>query len=248
MQNPKTILITGASSGIGEALAIAYAKSGVTLLLTGRSEERLDKVADACRQQGANVVSAAIDIKDSQKLAVWIEEQDKVMPLDLVIANAGISSSGQETTPEFDKEIFTINLFGVLNTVYPVIPLMKQRKRGQIVLMGSLAGMYGFPRAPAYCASKAAVRTFGESLRNKLRPLGIEITVICPGFIKTPLTDVNEYKMPFLMPVERAVNIIIKGLARNKGLIAFPWQMYFALWWLRVLPSSLAERLAQHIT
>ena len=247
MKNPKSILITGASSGIGEALAKDYAASGVGLSLTGRNQERLMKVADACKKRGASVVTANIDVKDAEKLRVFIEERDKEAPLDLVIANAGISNAGTERGEQFDREIFNINLWGVLNTVYPAISVMQKRKHGQIAIMSSISAMYGIPRAPAYSASKAAVKTLGEALRNKLKPDGLEISVICPGFIKTPLTDVNKYPMPFLISVEKASRIIIKGLTHNKGLIAFPLRMYFLLWLLRVLPHKLTERIASYI-
>jgi len=244
MKNPKSILITGASSGIGEALAKDYAKPGIVLSLTGRNQERLAEVAVACEQQGATVATTVLDVKDAAQLKTWIEARDAAVPLDLVIANAGISNAGTERNEQFDREIFTINLFGVLNTVYPAISIMQQRQHGQIVLMSSMAGIiHGFPRAPAYCASKAAVKSFGEALRNKLRSSGIEVSVVCPGFIKTPLTRVNKYHMPFLMTVEKASQIIIRGLASNKGLIAFPWQMRFLLWILRLLPHKWAERL-----
>ena len=244
MENPKSILITGASSGIGEALAKDYAKPGIILSLTGRNQERLNKVAEVCRKRGAIVEAAVIDVKDAEKLRIWIEERDKNASLDLVIANAGISNAGEEKGERFDKEIFNVNLFGVLNTVYPVISVMQKRRRGQIALISSMAGIvHGLARAPAYCASKSAVKSFGEALRNKLRPKGIEVSVICPGFIKTPLIAVNEYRMPFLMSVEKASKIIIKGLAHNRGLIAFPLRIYFLLWLLRLMPHKWAERI-----
>jgi short-subunit dehydrogenase len=244
MKNPKSILITGASSGIGEALAKAYAKPGIILSLTGRTEERLRKVAEQCRELGATVEISVIDVRDTARLRSWIEERDADVPLDLVIANAGISNAGEEKGEQFDKDIFTVNLFGILNTVYPAISVMQKRKHGQIALMSSMAGIiHGLPRAPAYCASKAAVKSFGEGMRGKLRDVGIEVSVICPGFVKTPLTDVNKYPMPFLISVEKASKIIVKGLARNKGLIAFPLRMYFLMWLLHLLPHKLAERI-----
>lgn len=244
MKNPKSILITGASSGIGEALAKAYAKPSIVLSLTGRNEQRLRKVTEQCKKLGATVETSVIDVKDAAKLRTWIEQRGADTPLDLVIANAGISNAGEERSEQFDKDIFTVNLFGILNTVYPAISVMQKRKHGQIALMSSMAGViHGLPRAPAYCASKAAVKSFGEAMRGKLRPIGIEISVICPGFVKTPLTDINKYRMPFLISVEKASKIIIKGLARNRGLIAFPLRMYFLLWLLRLLPHKLAERI-----
>jgi short-subunit dehydrogenase len=121
---------------------------------------------------------------------------------------------------------------------------MQKRKHGQIALMSSMAGIiHGLPRAPAYCASKAAVKSFGEGMRGKLRNVGIDVSVICPGFVKTPLTNINKYRMPFLISVEKASRIIVKGLARNKGLIVFPLRMYFLMWLLHLLPHKLAGRI-----
>jgi short-subunit dehydrogenase len=248
MKNPKSILITGASSGIGEALAKAYAKPGVVLSLTGRNEERLRTVAKQCRKLGATVAISVIDVRDTPRLRSWIEERDADVPLDLVIANAGISNAGEERSEQFDKDIFTINLFGILNTVYPAISVMQKREHGQIALMSSMAGLiHGLPRAPAYCASKAAVKSFGEAMRGKLRDIGIEVSVICPGFVKTPLTNINKYRMPFLMSVEKASKIIVKGLSRNRGLIAFPLPIYIFIWVLRLLPHKLAERIIARV-
>jgi short-subunit dehydrogenase len=247
MSEPQSILITGASSGIGAALASAYAKPNIFLALTARNSERLQKIAQECEKKGAKVVTTSIDIRHEQQLRTWIEKQNETSPFDLVIANAGISNGGKEKSEEFDREIFAVNLFGVLNTVYPAIDLMKKQKTGQIAIISSMAGMYGFPRSPAYSASKAAVKTFGESMRSRLRPFGIKVSVICPGFIKTPLTDTNEYKMPFLTSVNKAVQIIQKGLAKNQGIIAFPWQMNLFMWILRVLPTALAEKIARFV-
>jgi short-subunit dehydrogenase len=247
MPEIKSILITGASSGIGAALASAYAKPGIFLALTGRSSTRLKQIAQECKANGAKVVTKTIDVREQKSLRVWIEKQDTIVPFDLVIANAGISNGGKEKSEEFDREIFAVNLFGVLNTVYPAIDLMKSRKKGQIAIMSSMAGLYGFPRSPAYSSSKAAVKAFGESMRNRLRPFRIKVSVICPGFIKTPLTDTNEYKMPFLTTTAKAVQIIQRGLAKNKGIIAFPWQMNLFMWILRVLPASWSERIARFV-
>jgi short-subunit dehydrogenase len=239
---PKSILITGASSGLGAALANAYAEPDVFLALLGRNTERLNTVAEKCRNKGAKVTTAIIDVREEKLLRSWIEEQDRNISFDLAIANAGISSAGKKPTEQTDREIFAINLLGMLNTVYPIIDLMKQRCSGQIALMSSLGGFYGL--TPAYSSSKAAIMTFGESMRNRLRPFGICVSVICPGYIQTPLTDKNQFKMPFLVPIDKAVKIIQHGLAKNKGLIAFPWQMKLFMWLLRISPAYLAERMA----
>ncbi|MCK4870647.1 MAG: SDR family NAD(P)-dependent oxidoreductase [Gammaproteobacteria bacterium] len=247
MENPQSILITGATSGLGAGLAVAYAAPGVTLALSGRNATRLDAIVKECRARGAEVSSAVLDVQDVGKMREWVLACDAARPLDLVIANAGISNAGTDYGEEKEREVFAVNLFGVLNTVYPAMPLMKKRGRGQIVVMSSLASMLGIARAPAYSASKAAVKTFGEALRKKLRRYGVEVSVICPGFVKTPLTDVNNFGMPFLMSLEKAVPIMVGGLRKNRGLIAFPWIMYFPLWFLRLLPHKWAEYLTRHV-
>lgn len=226
MDNVKSILITGASSGLGKALALGYAKPGVDLFLTGRNQKRLEDVVVLCRNQGAHVVEKVIDIAQADGLKGWIEQCDASVPIDLVIANAGISNAGKAVSLETSQLIFDTNIQGVLNTIHPIIPLMKKRKQGHIAIMSSLAGFVGMARAPAYCASKAAVRVYGEALAGQLCDDGISVSVICPGFVKTPLTDANEFTMPFLINADRAVTIIMKKLSQKKRLIAFPMKMY----------------------
>ncbi len=242
---PRAILITGASSGLGAALARLYAAPGVTLALTGRDAARLEASAAACRAAGAEVAAATLDVTDRAALADWIAGIDDAAPLDLVIANAGVSG-GTEGGSEGDaqtRRIFAVNVEGVFNTVLPVVPRMRARGRGQIALMASLAAFRGFPGAPAYSASKAAVKTWGEALRGSLRGDGIAVSVICPGFVRTPMTDVNPYPMPFLMDAERAARIIRRGLAANRARIAFPWPTYAVAWLLGAMPPALTDRL-----
>ncbi len=243
MKHPKVILITGASSGIGEALALEYATDGATLVLIGRDLDRLDAVAAKCRDGGAEVRLATIDVTEAKFFGQWLEGVDSTTPIDLVIANAGISggTGGGGEPDEQVRRIFAINVDGVFNTLHPLIPRMSKRRRGQIAIMSSLAAFRGYPGAPAYCASKAAVRSYGESLRGSLAADGVEVSVICPGFIKTPMTAVNPFKMPFLMEADRAARIIKRGLARNRARIAFPLPTYFAAWLTGALAPSLTD-------
>lgn len=243
------IVITGASSGIGAALARAYAVTGHTLALTGRDETRLAAVAQACRTSGAEVEYAALDVTDRAALANWLVASDARQPIDLLIANAGISAGTGEAgeTVEQAERIFAVNLTGVLNTLHPVIPLMQQRGRGKIALMASLAGLRGLPTAPAYSASKGAVRLYGEGLREALAPSGISVSVICPGFIRTPMTAVNKFPMPFLMDVDQAARRIKSGLTRKKARIAFPGVLYTAVWLLAALPVSWGDCLLRRL-
>lgn len=245
MRDPKHILITGASSGLGAELARAYAARGVTLALTGRDAARLEAVAEQCRAQGASVEAAVLDVTDAAALEGWMLARDAVLPIDLAIANAGISAgTGGDTEPvEQVRRIFAVNVDGVMNTVLPLIPRMQARRRGQIALMASLAGFRGFPGAPAYCGSKAAVKVYGEGLRGVLAGSGVEVSVICPGYVRTPMTDRNGFPMPFLMEADKAARLIRDRLARNKARIAFPWPMLAAVWLLQALPPGFIDPL-----
>ena len=240
MRNPRSILITGASSGIGAALARHYAAPGVTLALGGRDAARLEAVAGQCRKAGAGANTEIVDVTDAPAVGRWVEAADDASPLDLAIASAGISggTAGGYESVEQTQAIFAVNLEGVVNTVQPAADRMAARGRGQIALMSSLAGFRGIPGAPAYGASKAAVRSYGEALRGHLHGRGVGVSVVCPGFIRTPMTAVNDFRMPFLMEPERAARIIARGVARNRARIAFPWPMYAAVWLLGALPPG----------
>lgn len=245
MENPRNILITGASSGIGEALAMHYAAPGIYLALSGRDKARLENVAERCRERGATVEENIISVTDRDAMRVWIDDIDQRHPLDLVIANAGISGgtgSGGESEEQV-REIFDVNITGVLNTVLPVLPLMEKRKRGQVALMASLASFSGWPGAPAYGASKGCVRLYGEALRGALRGSGVRVSVICPGFVESRMTAVNDYKMPFLLDSSRAAGIIARGLAKDRGRIFFPWQSVILAMLIASLPLTLNHRI-----
>jgi short-subunit dehydrogenase len=246
---PRHILITGASSGLGAALAEAYATDGVVLSLQGRNTDRLRRVAEQAERRGARVTIKKLDVTDAWDMKSWIENCDHREPVDLVIANAGISAGtggGKETELQ-SRKIFDVNLTGVLNTIHPVLPLMMARQRGQIAIMSSLAGFRGFAGAPAYCASKAAVRVYGEALRGEMMKHGVAVNVICPGFVKTPMTDVNRFRMPFLMSAEKAARIIKEGLAADRARIAFPWPMYALVRLFSALPSGLLDLTAARL-
>ncbi len=249
MRNPQSIAITGASSGIGRALAEVYAGAGVALALAGRNEERLAAAARACRSRGAAVATTRVDVRDGEAVAAWLAGAHAARPLDLVIANAGISAGtgGGGEGAEQTRRIFAVNVDGVLNTVLPAIDLMaaetpRDGVRGQIAVISSLAAFRGFPGAPAYCASKAAVRVYGEALRGALAADGIEVSVVCPGFVKSGMTAANDFPMPFLMEAATAARIIRRGLERNRGRIAFPLPLYLAVRLIGALPVGLADR------
>jgi len=239
MVAPRHILITGASSGIGAALATHYARPEVRLALGGRDRQRLDDVATACRERGATVAATTIDVTDRTAMRDWILATDSGSPLDLVVANAGISShAGDDGEGEARaRAVFAVNLEGVLNTAFPALERMAERRRGQIALMSSLAGYRGFPDAPAYSASKAAVKALAEAWRGALAARGIRVSAICPGFIETPMTARNKFRMPFLMTAERAAAIIAAGLARDRARISFPWVMTLGSWFVAAVPA-----------
>lgn len=239
----KSIFITGASSGLGKALALEYAQKGITLHLCGRNRERLLQTAGVCTEKGATVYTYLFDTTDVEKSQKAVQKADQTKTLDLVIANAGISG-GVLGTPETDesvRQIMTTNIFGCLNTVLPALKCMRRRRSGQIALIASLAGYRGMASCPAYSASKAAVKALGEALYGQQKPKGVRITTVCPGFIETPLTDKNQFYMPFLMKADKAARIIRKRLEKAPALIAFPWIMAFGAWVGSILPGWLAR-------
>jgi short-subunit dehydrogenase len=223
---PRTILITGASSGIGQALARRFAGAGCRLALLGRHERRLADAAGECRALGAEVSVAAIDVRDRAALATWIEEFDRLAPVDLVIANAGVMEGrrpGGDIEPaDAAYRMVETNVLGVLNTVQPLLPKMMDRGRGQIAIVSSIAGFTPLPDAPSYSASKSAVINYGLSLRALLGPRGIRVSVICPGYVDTPMIRRESGAKPFKMSPEKAADAICRGLERDRALIVFP--------------------------
>lgn len=233
------ILITGASSGLGKALALFYAAPNVHLYLTGRERNRLDEVARLCQERGATTQTSCIDVTSRDALSEWITSFSK---LDLIIANAGISggTSGTVESEDQTQSIMQINVNGVLNTILPGIEILKKNNNGgQIAIVSSMASFLPLSGCPAYAASKACVRAFGEALRFSLSTHRIGVTVICPGYIKTPLTDANNFHMPFLMSSEKAAYLIGKKLHANPARIIFPLRMYLATCFVRLLPFSI---------
>lgn len=246
---PETIVITGASSGLGAALAQAYADKGVTLGLLGRNPERLQDIAEQCRLKGAYVETATVDVTDAQAMENWLTAFDMRHPVDLCLANAGISagSGGGGESTEQATRIFAVNTLGVLYTVNPLLAAMRKRRRGQIALVSSIAGFRGLPTAPAYSMSKAAIRYYGQALRAQLSKDNIHVSTICPGFIKTPMTDVNPFPMPFMVTAEYAANYIKWKLAKRKKLIAFPWPLVWMARIQNMLPEFILNKIYARI-
>ena len=238
----KHVLITGATSGIGAALARAYAAPGMRLALFGRDEGRARALAEECRAKGALVACILVDVTDEEAMTDAVTLVDNAHPIDLVIANAGVSGArlddGQGVT-----RLFAINVMGVVHTVGPMIPRLLARGRGQIALMSSLASFVARPGTEGYCASKAAVRVWGEGLRARLRPHGVSVSVICPGFVDTPLTRLNPFPMPMLMQAGPAADLIRRALARDRARIAFPTAMYWGARLVGLFPAGIQQRL-----
>lgn len=239
----RSVLITGASSGIGRALTLRLAQPGVALALTGRDATRLEKVATAAGDAGAHVSAATVDVQDRGAMRRFIEAADQERPIGLVVANAGISSGANagSDADETIREIFAVNVAGVLNTVLPAADLMRGRGRGRIAIVSSIAGYRGMPSAPAYSASKVAVKAWGDAIRPSLADDGVGLTMIHPGFVESRITAANTFPMPFLMPAEKAAEIIVRGLAKGKREIAFPWQMVWSVKLLSLLPGPLFD-------
>jgi NAD(P)-dependent dehydrogenase (short-subunit alcohol dehydrogenase family) len=235
------IAITGASSGLGRALALAYAAPGRMLHLSGRDSGRLLEVATTARALGATVTETILDVTDSGATKNWIDTRG---PLDLVIANAGISAgpgAANLEAPAQIRAVFEINVGGVFNTVLPAIAVMATQpgpSRGRIAIIGSIAGLIALPTSPAYSASKAALDFWVTASAPNAARDGIGLTIIRPGFIRTPMTEKNPYKMPGLMDADRAAKIICAGLKAGRTTITFPaWFALFARFG-QLLPKS----------
>ena len=234
------VLITGASSGIGEALALECAKRGDRLFLCGRDRSRLDAVADACRAAGATVVADKVDVADEAEMRNWIVACDFEAPLDRVFANAGVGTGVEDEANV--RRTFATNAGGVVNAVLPAIELFRRRGAGgHIVITASIAGYGPLKSCPAYSATKACVKTWGLALRGMLKPEGIKVSVVCPGFVRSRITERNTCPMPFFMEADKAACVILRRVDRNVGLIAFPWPMRLASWGLSILPFWMNE-------
>ena len=242
------VLITGASSGIGEALAQECAKRGDKLFLCGRDRARLDAVAARCRtlrpdggrDAASSVRADVIDVSDADAVRAWIDSCDADAPLERVFANAGVGTG--EESDENVRRTFATNVGGTVNTVLPAIGAFRRRGAGgQVVITASIAGYGPLRSCPAYSATKACVKTWGLALRGMLRREGIRVSVVCPGFVRSRITDANTCPMPFFMEADRAARTILRGADRDVGLIAFPWPMRLATWALSILPFRINE-------
>ena len=244
MKCAESILVTGASSGIGEALALEAAKRGARhLFLCGRNAERLEAVAEKCRSHGICVHAEVIDVTDEGATREWIIRCDSIKPLELVFSNAGVATGVENE--ENIRRTFATNVNGNLNVVLPVLERFRQapegRGRRQVVITASIAGYAPLSTCPAYAGTKAAMKSWALSFRGPLAREGIHMNVVCPGFIRSRITDRNTCPMPFFMEADKAAKVILDRVDRNIGLIAFPWPMRVATWLLSICPWRLAE-------
>ncbi len=241
---PGVVAITGASSGLGSALAMEYAAPGVTLLLHGRDDDRLGKVADECLRRGARVECCKADLKLTDDFMQRFGDMLAASPPDLLIVNAGITNAADGGGERWEDvaSVIDVNLRGALATVATALPLFRARRRGQIALVASLAARVGMPVTPTYSATKAAISNYGDAMRALLAPEGISLTVVMPGFIDTPMSRRFPAAKPFQLSAEDAARRIRHGLARNRARISFPWTLSFGMWLLSALPPGVSQR------
>jgi short-subunit dehydrogenase len=240
----KVAFITGASSGIGRALAIELARRGAAVGLLARREDLLQEVLREIDAQGGKAFALPADVTDANAVRAAVSVlQSEFGPIDLLIANAGVgaTTAAGKLEPEGVARVLSVNVMGVVNSVTAVIPQMTERRRGQLAVISSLAAYRGLPKSAAYCASKAAVSSLFESLRLDLQPQGIDVTIIHPGFIKTPLTAGRQAKLPFLLEVDDAANKMIGAIEKRKKSYAFPWQLATIVRAGMVMPNFLYD-------
>lgn len=246
--NRKVVFLTGASSGIGEGLAIALAKRGAVLGLAARRRELLDDLAERCKAAGGTARVFAVDVTDEHAVANAAEEmRAEFGRIDVLIANAGIGGNDEETRnylPRSVRQVIEVNLLGAVNAVHAVVAHMVERGEGQIVAISSLAGFRGLPKSAAYSASKAGMTAFFESVRLDVTHKGIDVTIIQPGFIRTPLTSGRANKMPFLMELDDAIPLFIEAIEKRKKFAAFPWQLATIVRAGKFMPAWLYDRVA----
>ncbi|MCH8325271.1 MAG: SDR family NAD(P)-dependent oxidoreductase [Bacteroidetes bacterium] len=243
----KNILITGASSGIGKELALRFAKEKCRLILIARRVELLDALKEQIENYGSELLTIKCDVtnKDEVKKTV-ILILEKFKRIDGAILNSGIGM--KQSFANFDSSIgeqtFAVNFFGIVYFLNELLPIFKKQRSGFIAGVSSLADARGFPVSGFYCSSKAAVTSLLESLKSEYKPFNVKIISIHPGFIKTSMTDKNDFPMPFLMDLDKAVEIIFNGLKKEKEVIRFPWQMALLTGFLKRMPDSWFQKVA----
>jgi short-subunit dehydrogenase len=251
MRQPfRAVVITGASSGLGAALAEAYAAPQTVLGLLGRDRQRLGETADVCEARGAGVRMAAIDVVEAPAMAAWLTDFDRDHPVELLVANAGTSAGPDRDSPSEGVETATrqvrVNLLGAINTIEPLLPALCRRGRGRIAVVASIAAYRGLPNSPGYCASKAGLRAYAEALRPRLAPRGVGVTIVCPGFFDSPMTDRWEGSTPFLLSTDDAARVVKRGIDRGRRRVAFPWPLVFGMQFCDLAPAFIGDAILRH--
>ncbi|UTW54353.1 SDR family oxidoreductase [Kordiimonas sp. SCSIO 12610] len=250
MTRQRVIWITGASSGIGEALALEYTRRGNIVYGSARSADKLNDVRERSKSAKGTFHPVTADVCDLDALKrAYQSIQAQSGTPDLVILNAGTHkpTSALEFSLADHRSLIEINYMGVLNCMDIILPSFLERRSGQIAIVSSVAGYRGLPKASGYGASKAALINFCESIREELKSQNVDLRMVNPGFVKTPLTDLNEFPMPFLMPVDDAVRAMIKGLESKKFEITFPATFAFLMKLLRRLPTFIHMAITRKI-
>ena len=243
----KIVMITGASSGLGRGMALEIAARGGHLGLLARREDLLNEIVDEAKKKNVKAVAATADVRDAKAVREAADRfRNELGPIDILIANAGIGTSDHAAslTPEHAANVIGINVLGAINSVAAVLPEMVERKKGRLVAISSLAAYRGLAKSAAYCASKAALSAYFESLRIDLRQAGIGVTTIHPGFIKTDLTAGRGAKMPYLMELDDGVRKIVTAIEKEKKTYAFPWQLATIVRAGKFMPAWLYDRFA----
>lgn len=241
----RVAVVTGASSGIGWELVKLLAGRGWAVGAIARRQDRLDALVREISAAGGKAAAASADIVDRQQtLAAFRFLRDALGPVDLMIANAGFGVPTHIEPINMDEieATFQINTMGVIYSIEAVLPEMLERRQGHLAAVSSLASYLGIPGESAYCASKAAVNTYMEGLRVHLRDRGVHVTTVCPGFIHTPMTAHNTFRMPFVMNADRAAHLIVRALERRKKVYNFPWQTHLLMKAATWFPDWLLQR------
>ena len=250
MSVPPVCFITGASSGFGRGLALRMVRQGYAVAISARRVDRLETLAEEIRSAGGSVGVYPADVADREGVLEAIRRcEEDLGPVDLLIANAGVSTHAhpQDLDTREVERVMRINFLGTVTATEGVLPGMMERRRGQIVVVSSLASFQGLYLHGSYCASKAAMNGFFESLRLDLAGTGVTVTIITPGFVKTEMTAHNRYPMPFLMELEPALDIMVRGILKKKRLVRFPRPLSTVTWWFRILPRGLFDWMVKRI-